>query len=298
MPQLKKQKATDAVVAVPTKLVASSGMVSAWDMLSNLIIMIFGDSGTGKTTLWGTFPGPILAYICTSLETSGELISLDTPEMRAKIDSRLITNLTQFQEDINAVDLSRYKTIVLDHGTALQDLVIKEHMGLEDIPVIKARKAEKGESWGVVPRAEWTEINTIMGKILRKILNAKCNVVIVLQEKIFKGKEDIPQAADVIKPAIGGALSPGTMQWLNPACNYIVQTFKRPKMVTTVYEHEGEKVPMQERVKGVEYCLRLEEHDIITTKFRRPMGKIQVPDVIVNPTYSKIMAVIKGQPIK
>ena len=47
------------------------------------------------------------------------------------------------------------------------------------------------------------------------------------------------------------------------------------------------------RGRGVEYCLRTEPHDVYMTKFRRPGGK-DLPEVIVNPTYDKVKALIDG----
>ena len=51
---------------------------------------VYGRSGTGKTTFWGSFPGRILALMCSGSDPSGELRSINTPEHRKKIDAVLI----------------------------------------------------------------------------------------------------------------------------------------------------------------------------------------------------------------
>src|ERR1044072_7380628 len=50
-----------------------------------LKMLLYGVSGTGKTTLWATFPGPILAIICSGGNRSGELRSIKTPDIVKKV---------------------------------------------------------------------------------------------------------------------------------------------------------------------------------------------------------------------
>ena len=264
-------------------------MVSAWDVPRKLKMLLYGDTGTGKTTIWATFPKPIKAYICSGIDEPGELLSIDTPENRKSIDPEFVTDIAQLQ---NLPDLSKYGTVVLDHVTGVQDYIIKEYMGLDHMPIVKTRKAAKGESFGIVPQADWTEINTISIKIFREFLNLRANVVLVCQERLYKTKEEVQ--SDIIKPSIGGAASPQVISWLNPTCDYIVQAYKRPHMVETSTLVNGKKVAMMQRGEGVEYCLRTEPHDIYITKFRVPKGR-PLPASIVDASYEKIVKVIEGR---
>lgn len=114
-----------------------------------------------------------------------------------------------------------------------------------------------------------------------------CNVVIIAQEREFNVESD----SELIAPSVGAALTPSLTGWLNPAVDYICQTYIRPKMVD-VKTKVGDKVVVnRQRGKGVEYCLRVEPHDLYTTKFRLPRGKI-MPECIVDPSYDKIMELI------
>ena len=95
-------------------------------------------------------------------------------------------------------------------------------------------------------------------------------------------------------------LLPGTLKrpgiltgWLNPACDYVVQTFKRPRMEKKTISINGVKNVITERGKGVEYCLRCEPHEVYMTKFRLPKGT-KLPDVLVDPDYDKVLKVIQG----
>lgn len=288
MPTVKQQTMRRSVVPA-----ANGAVQSLWDIPRSLKMLVYGESGSGKTCLWSTFPRPILALICSGRKQPGEMLSLeDTPENRKTIVPLVLDSYEQAQEQVAAAG-GKYGTVVLDHGSGLQDLIIKEHLGLDDVPVAKFKKAGKGEAWGLVPQSDWGDINGATIKILRTLLNLPCNVVIVTQEKVFKGKEDIG-STDVIKPSIGGAMTPQVMAWLNPTVDYVVQMFKRPKMVQNTVSVNGVEINTTERGKGVEYCLRTEPHDIYITKFRIPKGRT-LPDVIVDPSYDKILALINGK---
>ena len=63
-----------------------------------------------------------------------------------------------------------------------------------------------------------------------------------------------------------------------------------PRMV----EIAGALAVRHERTKGVDYCLRTEPHDTFMTKFRLPRGT-PLPECVVDPTYDKVMALIRGE---
>jgi hypothetical protein len=254
-------------------------------------MLLYGASGTGKTTLWATFPGPILCLLCSGSGRPGELKSVNTPAYREKITPVVIQSVQHLHEILEN-DASQFATVVLDHASGFADLIIKELLGLDEIPVTKAKRASKGESWSLVSQQQYGQLAVICKETFRTLLNLPPNIVIVAQERVFGGREDGGDP-EVLKPFVGAALTPSVAGWLNPACDYIVQTFKRPKTETSYTEVNGKKLPMTKRVRGVDYCLRVEPHDTFITKFRTPGGIRQ--DVIVNPSYEKIQQVIAGE---
>lgn len=260
-----------------------------WPEDEGIKMNIYGRSGTGKTTLWATFPKPILALVCSGAGKPEELRSIDTPEYRKTIFPRMITSTDQI---VRAADNAseEYATVVLDHGGGLQDLSVKEYLGVEEVPTALYRQAGKGESWSIVSQSGWGQIGIKMKELLRALLNLSCNVVIVCQEREFGGGDE---AREMVAPYVASALTPSVTGWLNPACSYICQTFIRQK--TEVKQVKiGNKVSEQVRkVKGVEYCLRTAPDPVFTTKFRLPKGR-RLPDVIVDPDYDKIMELIQG----
>lgn len=292
MPKAARQSPIPPRTSLGTALEPSitSAEVDPWGSTDGIRMLLYGASGTGKTTLWATFPGPILCLICSGGNRPGELKSIDTPENRKKIKPVVIRSVKQVEDELGAG--VGYSTIVLDHATGFADLIIKELLGLDDIPVSKARKAGKGESWSLVSQQQYGQLAVICKETFRSILNFHGNVIIVAQERTFGGKEDGGDP-EILKPTVGAALTPSVTGWLNPACDYVVQTFKRPRMEEVKTIIAGKPMVTQKRGKGVDYCLRVEPHDTFMTKFRVP-GGIKT-DVIVDPTYDKIQAIIRGE---
>lgn len=256
---------------------------NAWDISPGIKILLYGKSGSGKTTLWATFPGPTLCLICSGGKRPGELRSIDTPENRKKITPKIINDSSDIVDLLKTVD--QYETVVLDHVTGFQDLVLKEILGIEEIPV------QKG--WGLASQQQYGQCTQQCKEILRTLLSLPQNVVIIAQEREFN--TDNENTSELLSPVVGAALTPSLVGWLNPACDYICQTFLRPQMITKTVKMGGKEQTVTSRGKGVEYCLRTAPHDVFTTKFRLPRGaNRELPEVIVDPSYDKLEKLIKG----
>lgn len=260
------------------------GSQDAWDLAEDLKILLYGQSGTGKTTLWATFPGPILAIITSGSKRPGELKSINTPEYRKKITAVCCTTEAQVQEQIARAESGEFRTVVQDHGTGLSDMLLREELGLEDLPQQK--------SFGMATREQYGLVASRTKEILHRLLSLPCNTVLVAQEKNHNEDDSDPEG--VLAPVIGGAFSKSVIRWLNPACDYVLQTFKRSKYLdkkTTI----GDKVKtMRVKTGEIEYCLRTAPNEVYCTKFRVPKGH-PLPDVILDPDYSKLLKVIEGR---
>lgn len=257
---------------------------SAWSTSNNIKMLLYGKSGTGKTTLWATFPKPITALICSGGNEPGELRSIDTPEYRKSINPIILDRGTDVREAVADAAVEGVKTLVLDHVSGLQDMVLCDILGIDRIPV------QKG--WGLASQQQYGQCAQICKDILRDVLSLKCNVVIVGQERVFGGEDSA--LSDIIRPSVGVGVMPSLAQWLNPSCDYVVQTYLSPRMREVKSEVNGQVESVWERVSGVDYCLRTEPHDVYMTKFRVPLGR-ELPSQIHNPTYTKLMKVIRGE---
>jgi DNA polymerase III delta prime subunit len=250
---------------------------SGWDLVDTMSLLLYGKSGTGKTTLWATFPGPILAIIVSGGKKPGEMRSVNTAEYRDKITPVIIQESSDIRELMEHAD--QFKTVVLDHASGLQDLVLKEILGIDELPVQK--------SWGLATMQQYGQCTMQCKEILRAFLGLSCNRVIIAQERTFGGSDE-GSDSEVIAPSIGAAMTPSLVGWLNPACDYVCETFIRQK---TKVMRIGDKEKIV-KAKGVDYCLRTAPDPIYTVKFRKPRGK-ELPDCLVDPSYEKILALTK-----
>jgi hypothetical protein len=285
MPKIAKQ------TAKPTrkKTVRKKGVIEriqpiGFDDDEGIKINIYGKSGTGKTTLWSSFPAPILAIICSGGSRPGELRSINTAENRKRIKAVTIQESSEIAEIVeHQKETEEFKTVVLDHASGLQDLKLKEILGIEELPAQL--------EWGTASQQNWGQCALQTKETLRALLSLNCNVVILAQERAFNTDED---SDSLIMPYVGSALTPSITGWLNPACDYIVQTFIRNKVITKTRKVGKKEVTTTSRGKGVEYCLRVGPDEVFTTKFRVPKERKINEDIIVDPNFEKINRLIKG----
>lgn len=282
MPTVSKQKPASAPAAVSNPNSGGDGWPARSDGIK---VLLYGESGTGKTTLWATFPHPIRVLICSGGNRPGELRSVDTTENRKRIFPVHVRTV----EEVGAAlaDAERFATVVLDHVSGLQDLTLKELLGLDELP------AQKG--WGLASQQQWGQSTAQCKEVLRVMLALPGNVVIVGQQRTFGGRDDGVDP-EVVKPVVGVGVTPSLAGWLNPACDYVVQTFKRPRTREVESEIAGQKVTTTERLKGVEYCLRTGPHDVFMTKFRLPRGR-ELPEYVTDPSYAKLIALVEGRAV-
>lgn len=236
-------------------------------------MLLYGRSGTGKTTLFSTFPKPMLIV--------GIEEGCNSVHNVKGLDFVLIRNTNEILELV-ANDLSRYKSFAVDTASSLQDLVLKEILGLDQLPTQR--------SWGMASQQQWGQCALKTKEYMRWILSLNGNVVIAAQERNFKSDES-DNEMDI--PSVGSALSPSVAGWLNPACDYIGQTLIKDEIKKVRVKVGLKIIEREQRTGKKEYCLRVGPSGLYTTKFRLPRT-VSLPEFIVDPTYEKIVELIKG----
>lgn len=237
---------------------------------------VYGQSGTGKTTFWSSFPKPILALIC-----SGATETLSIRNVK-QIDQVELEKPEDVREICQHVDKTgKYKTVVLDHASAFQDLVLCNVLNLKETPI--------QVGWGTATMQQWGQVVLQMKEYLRQIIRVNANVVIVSQERSFNTEEE---SGSILKPYVGPSLSPQVQQWLNFTVDSTCQMFLR-KGYKVVKKEIGSKTVEKNVPTGrVQYCLRTAPDPVYRTKFRILKG-MELPDCIVDPSYEKVISLIK-----
>lgn len=250
-------------------------------------VCIYGRGKTGKTRLACTFPKPLLL-----IGTEDGTKSVSNVK---GVDFVMLDSSDDLVELVELLKEGKYKSAVLDTAGGFQDIILKEVLGLDEVPVSKFKKAGKGEAWGITDRATWGTVGTQFKERMRMLLNLSqtqaLNIVCIAHERNFN---DDNERGDVIFPTIGAALTPSAAGWLNAACDYICQTFIREEVTTKSIKIAGKLTTTSKRTGKMEYCLRTGPHDIYMTGFRVPKGTV-LPDVIVDADYEKIAALVAGK---
>jgi hypothetical protein len=236
---------------------------------------LYGRGKTGKTTLACTFKKPLLLI---GTEDGTKSVS-----KTKGIDFFRLEHTSQIDEIAEEVQ-DKYRSIVMDTAGGLQDMIMKEILGLDDSPVEK--------SWGMAGRDQWQSCGVQTKERLRALLNLadtqSIDIVIIAHERNFNDEG----GSDLIFPTVGAALTPSTAGWLNGACDYLCQTFLREQTISKDISVAGKKkTKMNQRTGKVEHCLRIGGHPVYMTGFRRPYdpNRDPLPSSIVNPTYEKLL---------
>lgn len=242
--------------------------------------VIYGPSGTGKTTLSGTFPKPILF---ADVRDRGTDSISEYPA-----DEIMITEI-ESMEDIELLveevkdNPGKYKTVVIDTVTQLQQIAIEE-------VVANKKKKSKGRpgDWGSMTMKDWGEVSSLMKEWIIALRDLPVQTVFLAQHRVFNSADEGDEGGEQLAPEVGPRLSPSTASHLNAAVDVIGSTFIRERVV--VKEVKGKKV----KKKRTEYCLRIGPNPIYISKIRKPRA-VEVPETVVNPSYDDIVAIIRGE---
>jgi hypothetical protein len=117
------------------------------------------------------------------------------------------------------------------------------------------------------------------------------NSVFIAQERVFNAGDEEDDGIDQLAPEVGTKLMPSVNKDLCASVNIIGNTFIRIKVKTKKVEQGDKKT---KRTIKKQFCLRLGPNEVYTTKIRKPKG-IEAPDYIIDPTFRKIMDIVKGR---
>lgn len=224
-----------------------------------LSMLVYGRSGTGKTTFGASFPTPALVIDIREKGT-------DSIANFEGIDVVSISKWSELEEIYWFVESSgKYQSVILDQISSMQELAMEHAMAEENKEIMSQRL------WGVVSGLMKTWLLNY-----RDLTEKGINVLFLAHDRTSKGESG--EEEDVIDPQVGPRLMPSVAGMLNGAVKAIGNTFVR-------------EVFLEDKTRKVEYCMRLGPHAYYTTKLRNPLGT-DCPESIVNPTAAQIMTLM------
>ena len=235
-----------------------------------LTCLFYGRSGTGKTTLCGSFPTPILLLDIGEKGTDSVADVKGLKVLRVSDWEEFV----EIYEDLRDTDHG-YKTVAIDALPGIQRMAITEAKRL-------VRKKDSDQS-SQRDMGEATRLMNVTLHDYRDLKELGINVVMNAHDRIRESDTD---SDDAIAPEVGPNIMPGISKALMGAVDVIGVTFIR-------VEKEKKKLGVESK-RNVDYCLRVGPHEVYNTKIRVPKGK-PIPELIVDPTYDKIKAVVNGE---
>lgn len=240
------------------------------DLNTPTIITLYGRPGTGKTTISCTLPKPLLLIDVKDKGTdSGKRDDLEPGDIT-------VFELEEFDEIYDIYDYikdnpDRFKSVVIDHMTALQDFCYEKVMDEEG----KSRMSQ-----GMYGTA---------GGYLKEVINLYKGLTDLGITPCFNCQDRMEsgdgEGEDQLLPEVGPSLMPSVARTLCAASRVIGHTYQ----FENVEKLDGAKVR-----RNIEFRLRLGPNPYYITKVTRPFGT-PCPQFLVDATYQDIMKVVKGK---
>lgn len=259
----KSQSKTSSILGKATSVAQLDTIITA---------LIYGRSGTGKTTLSGTFPNLLVLDIG---ERGTDSIT-DTNAQVIKI--KQWSDIEDVYFELKSGDHS-FESVSVDSLHALQALAIKK---------VKAdAKKDEGDQ---TSQRDFGQAGALLNQWIsnyRDLRDDGINVIFLSHDKVseYEGEDE-----EQITPEVGPRLMPSVASTVVGAVNIIGYTFIRQA------EPEKKKLGQKKSEPKKEYCLRVGPNALYTTKVRRPKSaEVKTPEFIVDPTYDKLLGLVKPQ---
>lgn len=248
----------------------SDRIVDVLDIDTEFIMTLFGRPGSGKTTTASTMPKPQL--IIDAKDHGTESAKGSTKGKRGEIE---VLSILQFDDIFEIYDYivenpDKYKSVIIDHMTALQEI------GLGKVKEDEGKDQVSQRMYGIVAGYLKEVIS------LYKELAAMGIKVCFLAQDRMEGGEG--EGEDQLTPEVGPGLMPSVSRILCAASRVVGHTYMQEKVTKTK--------DMKVR-RDIEYRLRLGPNPYYITKVTKSKD-LPCPAYIVDPSYDKVMDIING----
>lgn len=253
----------------PKKSTLEDRFIDLLDLNTPTIITLYGRPGTGKTTIACTGPKPLLLIDVKDKGTdSGKREDLEPGDIT-------VFELESFDDIYEVYDYlrenpTRFKSVVIDHMTALQEMChikVQEEEGKEHM---------SQQMYGISSGYLKEVISLYKG-----LVDDGITPIFIAQDRMENGDGE---GEDQLLPEVGPSLMPSVARNLCAASRVIGQTYQFEK----VEKLEGAKVR-----RTIEFRLRVGPNPYYITKVTRPIGT-PCPMFLVDATYKDLMKIVRG----
>ena len=225
------------------------------------LVVIYGQSNTGKTVLSSTFPKPML-YVSIGDEGSNPIADIDGIDI-IKLDTAIeLKNI--FDELLNTE--TEYQSIVIDTFSLYVNVWTHDN-------IISKHKRMTQQDWG--------NLKTDTEEIIRLAHRLAANKWVILTchevADAFEGLEE------EITPDIRPNVSKGVRTYLEGMTNLGIHTSR----VTRTVEKDGKEKNL------VKYACHIGANEYYWTKVQTSPGT-KIPAMIINPSFDKLIEIIGG----
>jgi len=246
-------------------------IVPVHELETNLVMLVYGRSGTGKTEFGSTWPKPCLFL---------DINERGTETIRGKkgID---VLEVREF-EDLTEVYW------LLKKGTKYKSVILDQVSNLQDLGMAKVKADSNKKSSELFTRKNWGELSGLMKQTIDDFrgLSDQYNVCLIAHERTFDLGDEEDES---LEPSIGARVMPSVGSFMEGAVDAIGATFIQESHVRGSGKVKKEKV--------VEYRMRTGPHAFYSTKVRRPVAAGPLPESIKDPTYLSVTKLIAGESV-
>lgn len=231
----------------------------------HVAMLAYGDQKTGKTVFACTFPKPLL-LIDIMEEGTDSVIDVDGVDVVPAESTGDMEDLYWMLEG-----KTKYKSVVLDQMTGLQNLVIRE---------MKEKKNQRADD--VFSQRSYGQLGGWMQQWIlnyRNLIKHDMHVCFLSHQKRIEPQDEDD---DRLAPEITTALTGSITNFLLGAVSVIGNQFIRES-----YNKKTKETEMQ-------HCMRLVS-GFYRCGIRRPVSAGPVPEYIKDPTFEKILKLSKGE---
>lgn len=257
----------------PTKTPAKASIAERFttprDIERSYSSVVYGRSGSGKTTFSSSMPKPLLL---------------------ADVKDRGTDSIS----DVDGISVLSVKTWAdfedlywfLSKDTKFKSVVIDTVSQLQDLAILEVNSNSKAGGWGTMTKQQWGEVASLLKTWLIRYRDLDKHVMFIAQDRVFNGDEESEDNG--IDPQMGPRLMPSVASTINAGVDIVAHTFLR--------QHTEIQVVNKKRVqkRQIQYAMRVGPNPSFITKIRKPK-KVVVPEFIVNPTYDQVIKLVRSK---